>query len=53
MSGKDIRESVGLLLIVASMVFVGVEIQQNHNLARGQGSPSSRGTQSGVARSDD
>ena len=36
MSGKDIRESVGLLLIVASMVFVGVEIQQNNNLARGQ-----------------
>jgi len=29
MSGKDIRESVGLLLVVASMVFVGWEIRQN------------------------
>ena len=29
MSGKDIRESVGLLLVVASMVFVGLEIRQN------------------------
>ena len=29
MSGKDIRESVGLLLVVASMVFVGFEIRQN------------------------
>lgn len=29
MSGKDIRESVGLLLVVASMVFVALEIRQN------------------------
>ena len=29
MSGKDIRDSVGLLLVVASMVFVGMEIRQN------------------------
>ena len=29
MSGKDIRETVGLLLVVASMVFVGLEIRQN------------------------
>ena len=34
MSGKDIRESVGLLLVVASMVFVGMEIRQNNVLAR-------------------
>jgi len=27
MSGKDMRESVGLLLVVASMVFVGFEIR--------------------------
>ena len=36
MSGKDIRESVGLLLVVASMVFVGLEIRQNTAVARGQ-----------------
>ena len=30
MSGKDLRETVGLLLVVASMVFVGLEIRQNN-----------------------
>ena len=34
MSGKDIRDSVGLLLVVASMVFVGMEIRQNTVAAR-------------------
>ena len=34
MSGKDIRDSVGLLLVVASMVFVGFEIRQNTIAAR-------------------
>jgi len=29
MSGKAIRETVGFLAVVGSMVFVGVEIQQN------------------------
>lgn len=29
MSGSDLRETVGLLAVVASMVFVGVEIRQN------------------------
>ena len=29
MSGKAIRETLGFLAVVASMVFVGVEIQQN------------------------
>ena len=29
MSGKDIRDTVGLLLVVASMVFVGWEIRQS------------------------
>jgi hypothetical protein len=36
MSGKAIRETVGFLAVVASMVFVGMEIQQNNALARGQ-----------------
>ena len=34
MSGKDIRETVGLLLVVASMVFVGLEIRQNTIVAQ-------------------
>ena len=29
MSGKAIRETLGFLAVVASMVFVGVEIRQN------------------------
>ena len=29
MSGKAIRETLGFLAVVASMVFVGIEIQQN------------------------
>ncbi len=29
MSGKNFRETVGLLLVVASLVFVGLEIRQN------------------------
>jgi hypothetical protein len=36
MSGKDIRETVGLLLVVASMVFVGLEIRQGTTVARAQ-----------------
>jgi len=36
MSGKDIRESVGLLLVVASLVFVGMEIRQSTAVARAQ-----------------
>ena len=36
MSGKDIRETVGLLLVVASMVFVGWEIRQNTASVRAQ-----------------
>ena len=35
MSGKAIRETVGFLAVVASMVFVGVEIRQNTNAVRG------------------
>ena len=34
MSGKDIRDNVGLLLVVASMVFVGLEIRQSNVQAR-------------------
>jgi hypothetical protein len=34
MRGKELRETVGLLLVVASMVFVGLEIQQNTTVAR-------------------
>ena len=36
MTGKALRETVGILAVVASLVFVGAEIQQNNNLARGQ-----------------
>jgi hypothetical protein len=36
MSGKDVRESVGLLLVVASLVFVGMEIRQSTAVARAQ-----------------
>jgi hypothetical protein len=36
MSNKDLREFVGLLLVVASLVFVGVEIRQNTAVARAQ-----------------
>ncbi len=28
MSGKHIRESVGILAVVASLVFVGLEVRQ-------------------------
>ena len=34
MSGKEIRETVGLLAVVGSMVFVGLEIRQNTVAAR-------------------
>ena len=36
MSGKDLRDAVGLLAVVAGLVFVGFEIQQNTAVARGQ-----------------
>ena len=36
MSGKAIRETLAALGVIASMVFVGMEIQQNNKLARGQ-----------------
>ncbi len=34
MSGKAIRETLGFLAVVASMVFVGLEIQQNTRALR-------------------
>ncbi len=34
MSGKDLRETAGLLLVVASLVFVGWEIRQNTLVAQ-------------------
>jgi hypothetical protein len=34
MSGKDLRETVGLLLVVASMLFVGLEVRQNAEATR-------------------
>ena len=36
MSGKDLRETLGVLAVVASLVFVGLEIRQNTAVARGQ-----------------
>ena len=36
MSGKAIRETLGFLAVVASLVFVGFEIRQNTQVARGQ-----------------
>ena len=33
---KAIRDTLGFLAVVASLVFVGLEIQQNNTLARGQ-----------------
>ncbi len=33
MSGKAIRETLGFLAVVASMVFVGMEIRQNTVIA--------------------
>ncbi len=36
MSGKAIRETLGFLAVVASMVFVGLEIRQNTAVARAQ-----------------
>ena len=36
MSGKAIRETVGFLAVVAGLVFVGMEIQQNNRLARAE-----------------
>jgi hypothetical protein len=36
MSGKAVRETLGFLAVVASLVFVGLEIQQNTAVARGQ-----------------
>ena len=35
MSGKVIRETLGFLAVVASMVFVGLEIRQNTRAVRG------------------
>ena len=34
MSGKAIRETVGFGAVVAGLVFVGLEIQQNNKLAQ-------------------
>jgi hypothetical protein len=36
MSGKAIRETLGFLAVVTSLVFVGMEIRQNTAVARGQ-----------------
>jgi len=36
MSGKAVRETLGFIGVVASMVFVGLEIQQNTAVARAQ-----------------
>ena len=36
MSGSAIRETLGFLAVVASLVFVGIEIRQNTAVARGQ-----------------
>ena len=36
MSGKAIRETLGFLAVVTSLVFVGWEIRQNTAVARGQ-----------------
>lgn len=35
-SGEAIRETVGIIGVVASLVFVGLEIRQNTTVARGQ-----------------
>ena len=36
MSGKAIRETLGVLAVVAGLVFVGMEIRQNNVIARGE-----------------
>lgn len=36
MSRTELRETVGLVAVVASLVFVGLEIRQNTAVARGQ-----------------
>ena len=36
MSGKVVRETLGFLGVVASLMFVGLEIRQNTAVARGQ-----------------
>jgi hypothetical protein len=36
MSGKAVRETLGFLAVVAGLVFVGLEIRQNTQVARGQ-----------------
>lgn len=36
MPGKEVRDTLGLLAVVASLVFVGVEIRQNTAVARTQ-----------------
>ena len=36
MSGKAIRETIGFLAVVAGLVFVGLEIQQNNAIAQAQ-----------------
>jgi hypothetical protein len=35
-SGEAIRETVGIIGVIASLVFVGLEIRQNTTVARGQ-----------------
>jgi len=36
MSGRDVRDTLGLLAVVAGLAFVGVEIQQNTRAIQGQ-----------------
>ena len=36
MAWKDVRETVGVLSVLAGLVFVGAEIRQTNQLARGQ-----------------
>jgi hypothetical protein len=36
MSGKAVRDTIGFIGVVASLVFVGLEIRQNTAMARGQ-----------------
>jgi hypothetical protein len=36
MAWKELKETVGLLALIAGLMFVGVEIRQNNQLARGQ-----------------
>lgn len=36
MSGRAVRETLGFLAVVVSLVFVGIQIQQNTKAIRGQ-----------------